>query len=54
MKEIYYNLEYLKKQLDQNNFQLTYAKKGIFKEFNKMPVLVLTMKVQQLQAKMTK
>jgi lipopolysaccharide export system permease protein len=35
-----YNL-YLKKQLDQNNFQLTYAKKGIFKEFNKMPVLVL-------------
>ena len=35
-----YNL-YLKKQLDQNNFQLTYAKKGTFKEFNKMPVLVL-------------
>ena len=35
-----YNL-YLKKQIDQNNFQLTYAKKGIFKEFNKMPVLVL-------------
>ena len=35
-----YNL-YLKKQLDQNNFQLTYAKKGIFKEFNKMPVLIL-------------
>ena len=35
-----YNL-YLKKQLDQNNFQLTYAKKGIFKEFNRMPVLVL-------------
>jgi lipopolysaccharide export system permease protein len=35
-----YNL-YLKKQLDQNNFQLTYAKKGIFKEFNKMPILVL-------------
>ena len=35
-----YNL-YLKKQLDQNNFQLTYAKKGIFKEFNKTPVLVL-------------
>jgi lipopolysaccharide export system permease protein len=32
---------YLKKQLDQNNFQLTYAKKGIFKEFNKTPVLVL-------------
>jgi lipopolysaccharide export system permease protein len=36
----HYNL-YLKKQLDQNNFQLTYAKKGIFKEFNKMPILVL-------------
>ena len=35
-----YNL-YLKKQIDQNNFQLTYAKKGIFKEFNNMPVLVL-------------
>ena len=35
-----YNL-YLKKQLDQNNFQLTYAKKGIFKEFNSMPVLIL-------------
>ena len=35
-----YNL-YLKKQLDQNNFQLTYAKKGIFKEINNMPVLVL-------------
>jgi lipopolysaccharide export system permease protein len=35
-----YNL-YLKKQLDQNDFQLTYAKKGIFKEFNKMPILVL-------------
>ena len=35
-----YNL-YLKKQLDKNNFQITYAKKGIFKEFNKIPVLVL-------------
>ena len=35
-----YNL-YLKKQIDENNFQLTYAKKGIFKEFNKMPILVL-------------
>ena len=32
---------YLKKQLDQNNFQITYAKKGIFKEFNNIPVLVL-------------
>ena len=35
-----YNL-YLKKQIGKNNFQLTYAKKGIFKEFNKIPVLVL-------------
>jgi lipopolysaccharide export system permease protein len=35
-----YNL-YLKKQIDPNNFQLTYAKKGVFKEFNKTPVLVL-------------
>ena len=35
-----YNL-YLKKELDNNNFQITYAKKGIFKEFNNMPVLVL-------------
>ena len=35
-----YNL-YLKKEVNQNNFQLTYAKKGIFKEFNKIPVLVL-------------
>ena len=35
-----YNL-YLKKQLDQNNFQLTYAKKGVFREFNKTTVLVL-------------
>ena len=32
---------YLKKQLDQNNFQITYAKKGVFKEFNNTPVLVL-------------
>ena len=32
---------YLKKQIDQNNFQITYAKKGIFKEFNNTPVLVL-------------
>ena len=32
---------YLKKQLDQNNFQITYAKKGVFKEFNNIPVLVL-------------
>jgi lipopolysaccharide export system permease protein len=35
-----YNL-YLKKQMGRNSFQLTYAKKGIFKEFNNMPVLVL-------------
>ena len=35
-----YNL-YLKKQIDQNNFQLTYAKKGTFKKFNNIPVLVL-------------
>ena len=35
-----YNL-YLKKKLDKNNFQITYAKKGVFKEFNNIPVLVL-------------
>ena len=35
-----YNL-YLKKEINQNNFQITYAKKGIFKELNNMPVLVL-------------
>jgi lipopolysaccharide export system permease protein len=35
-----YNL-YLKKEIDQNNFQITYAKKGYFKEFNNLPVLVL-------------
>ena len=38
--DILYNL-YLKKQIDQNNFQITYAKKGEFKEFNNIPVLVL-------------
>ena len=32
---------YLKKQIDQNNFQITYAKKGDFKEFNNIPVLVM-------------
>ena len=32
---------YLKKQIDQNNFQITYAKKGVFKELNNVPVLVL-------------
>lgn len=35
-----YNL-YLKKKIDENNFQITYAKKGVFKEFNNKPVLVL-------------
>ena len=35
-----YNL-YLKKETNQNNFQVTYAKKGYFKEFNNLPVLVL-------------
>ena len=35
-----YNL-YLKKEIDQNNFQITYAKKGYFKEFNNLPILVL-------------
>ncbi len=34
-----YNL-YLKKE-NNEGFQITYAKKGIFKEFNKIPVLVL-------------
>ncbi len=32
---------YLKKQINPNNFQITYAKKGVFKEFNNIPVLVL-------------
>ena len=32
-----YNL-YLKKEIDQNNFQITYAKKGFFKEINNMPI----------------
>ena len=35
-----YNL-YLKKDIDENNFQITYAKKGVFKEFDNTPVLVL-------------
>ena len=35
-----YNL-YLKKEINQNNFQITYAKRGYFKEFNNLPVLVL-------------
>ena len=35
-----YNL-YLKKEVENNQFQITYAKKGVFKEFNKIPVLIL-------------
>jgi lipopolysaccharide export system permease protein len=35
-----YNL-YLKKEIDNNNFQITFAKKGEFKEYNNIPVLVL-------------
>ena len=35
-----YNL-YLKKQESNNNFQITYAQKGIFKEISNIPVLVL-------------
>ncbi len=35
-----YNL-YLKKEIDKNNFQITYAKKGQFKEINNVPILVL-------------
>ena len=35
-----YNL-YLKKDINYNNFQITYAKKGIFKEYDNTPVLVL-------------
>tara|TARA_B100001093_G_scaffold516456_1_gene595289 strand:+ start:454 stop:1590 length:1137 start_codon:yes stop_codon:yes gene_type:complete len=35
-----YNL-YLKKQTNQSNFEITYAKKGMFKELNNTPVLVL-------------
>jgi lipopolysaccharide export system permease protein len=32
---------YLKKQLDENNFQITYAKKGIFKKYNNTSTLIL-------------
>ena len=32
---------YLKKEIDENNFQITYAKKGVFKEIGNMPILVL-------------
>jgi len=35
-----YNL-YLKKEIDKNNFQITYAKKGVFREYDNIPVLVL-------------
>ena len=35
-----YNV-YIKKEINDNNFQLTYAKKGSFMEFDKVPVLVL-------------
>ena len=35
-----YNL-YLKKEINEDEFQLTYAKKGVFKEYNNYPVLVL-------------
>lgn len=36
-----YNL-YLKKETNINNFEITYAKKGIFKEINNNPILVLS------------
>ena len=32
---------YLKKKIDKNNFQITYAKKGVFKEINNRPLLIL-------------
>ena len=35
-----YNL-YLKKEISENNFQITYAKKGEFTQYNNIPVLVL-------------
>ena len=35
-----YNL-YLKKEFENNEFQITYAKKGSFKEIGKIPILVL-------------
>ncbi|MDC6478201.1 LptF/LptG family permease, partial [Candidatus Pelagibacter sp.] len=42
-KDIYGNLYnlYLKKEIDKNNFQITYAKKGKFREINNIPILVL-------------
>ena len=36
-----YNL-YLKKEIDKDNFQITYAKKGVFKEIDNTPILVLS------------
>ena len=35
-----YNL-YLKKKINNDSFQITYAKKGIFQELNNIPILVL-------------
>ena len=35
-----YNL-FLKKEIDANNFEITYAKKGLFKEKNNNPIIVL-------------
>ncbi|MDB3894738.1 LptF/LptG family permease [Candidatus Pelagibacter sp.] len=32
---------YLKKKIDKNNFQITYAKKGVFKEINNRSLLIL-------------
>ena len=32
---------YLKQKIDKNNFQVTYAKKGVFKEINNRPLLIL-------------
>ena len=32
---------YLKREFDNNQFQITYAKKGEFKEIGNTPVLVL-------------
>ena len=40
-KETLFNL-YLKKELRKNEFQITYAKKGVFKEIGSTPILVLT------------
>ena len=35
-----YNL-YLKKRINKDSFQITYAKRGVFREINKRPILVL-------------